>query len=102
MVRTGHGMVSNGSVTDWRTDHPVLLRSGALHPFSRAEHEANRRAGEGQRLAELVLEVAAIGEVQRLVDVREERDRRRPGLQLRGVVEAARFSLDARRLMRGQ
>ncbi len=60
-----------------------------LHPLPGPDNEVHGAADERERVAKLVLEIPAIREVQRLVGVREEGDRRRLGAELRGVVEAA-------------
>ena len=60
----------------------------------------NRAAGEPQRVAKLILQIPPIGKVQRLVDVREQRERRRSRLQLRHVVEASRAAAHGGRVVR--
>ena len=62
-----------------------------FHSLSRPQDEMNWSPDQGEGFAELVLEIAAVGEMQRLVDVGEKRDRRRLAFELRGVVEAARL-----------
>src|SRR5438552_4140022 len=62
----------------------------------------HRTADQAQRVAELVLEVAAIGEVQRFVHVREEGEGRRAALQLGDVVEAARAAAQGGGLVAGR
>src|SRR4051794_2152055 len=74
----------------------------ALHSFSGPDDEVYGAADEVERFAELVLEVAAIGEVQRLVGVGEERDRGGLRAELRGVVEAARAAAHGGRVVLAQ
>src|ERR1019366_4443806 len=61
----------------------------------------DRAADQAEGFAELVLEEAAVGEVERVVHVREERERWGRGLELRGVVEAARAATHGWRLVCG-
>src|SRR6185436_13661920 len=75
------------------------LRIGSLHPLARPQHEMHGAADEPQLVAEAILQITAVGEVQRLVGVGEEGERRRAGAQLGAVVEAARAAAHGRRLM---
>src|SRR5258708_28565922 len=76
----------------WRRESCSALRARGLllHPLPRSQDEVNRATNEAECLAELVLEVAPVGEVQRHVHVGEEREGGRAGLQLGDVVEAPR------------
>src|SRR5258708_37013100 len=76
----------------WRQESCSALRAKGLllHPLPRSEHEVDRATNEAECLAELVLEIAPVGEVQRHVHVGEEGERGGAGLQLGDVVEASR------------
>src|SRR6185369_14746247 len=104
--------MSSGSLVRKRTRLPgvrVMTEGGfivdenvslfPLHPLSRSHHKMDRAAFELERLAELVVEVAAIREMDRLVDVGEEGERRRRRAQLGAVVEATGAAFDRGRLV---
>src|SRR4028118_1078409 len=76
-----------------------ILASLFLHPLARADHEVDGAADELEGVAELVLQVTAIREMQRLVHVREEGERRWSRLELRYVVEAAWFAAHGGRVV---
>src|SRR3954454_66452 len=104
--------ISSGSLVRKRTRLPgvrVMTEGGfivfenvslfALHPLPRPDDEMQRTPNQPQRFAELIVEIAPIRKMERLIHIREQRERRRCGTQLRAVVEAARASFDRRRLM---
>src|SRR5579883_1713384 len=66
---------------------------------ARAEVETNARALETEGRAQLVLQVAFVGEVQRLWIVDEENKSGRVDLRLRRVIDLERFIAENRRVV---
>src|SRR5687767_15980073 len=67
-----------------------------LHPLPRPHDKVNRRPREPQPLPELIVEVTLVGKVERLIDVREQREGRWAGFELGHVIETAGLAADGR------